>query len=91
MLEILKPSENAIKECAIRETDMKYYYKFKPICWGRVGNALILITVGIVCLPWMIGRILLKIPTYKLTSKQGSKFSQYTQKAENKINARSSV
>ena len=56
--DILKPTEQEIRDLALRETDPAYTSKFQPITQGPFVALLILVGVGIAAIPMTLIRLL---------------------------------
>ncbi len=52
--EFLKPSEEEIRDLALRETDPRYAAEFAPICRGPVAAVLLLMWVGVCSVPHLV-------------------------------------
>ena len=57
MIERLKPTDDEIRELALRETDPAHAKRFEPIARGPVYAVLALVAVGLIALPSLLWRL----------------------------------
>jgi len=60
---LLKPTNEEVEAMAKAETRPASYPRFRPLSWGFLGTVLALGLVGLISVPWALGRIVLRLLT----------------------------